>query len=236
LSGKYTDEFYKTRDSRTRHAADRIISIVQQYIDIDSVVDLGCGVGTWLDVFKSHGASEVLGIEGPWVDMEHLVIDQDEFLGTNLDQPLLLDRKFDLAISMEVAEHISIESADTFIKNIVGLSPVVLFSAAVPLQGGRHHVNEQWPSYWKVKFEKHGYRIIDAIRDEVWDDDRMDVWYVQNCFIYVSENQLSNYPKLKQLIGKNENLIDAVHPRMYENKMRNYSLSKWVRNKMGRLK
>ncbi|MEJ2005518.1 MAG: methyltransferase domain-containing protein [Cyclobacteriaceae bacterium] len=184
---KYDQEFYENRDNRTRYAAKRILKIVNDLVEPSSAVDLGCGVGTWLDVFKEYGVGEVLGIEGPWVDKSHLVINSDEFMSAELNKPLNTERKFDLAISLEVAEHIEEEYADNFVKNLVQLAPVILFSAAIPLQGGRNHVNEQWPSYWSEKFAGHGYVVVDAIRNEVWEDEKNDVWNAQNCFIYIHE-------------------------------------------------
>ena len=233
---KYDQEFYENRDQRTRYAAKLIVNLVNNLVHPGSVVDLGCGVGTWLDVFKQHGVDEVLGIEGPWVDKAHLVIQEDEFMSAELDKPLNLNRRFDLAISLEVAEHITENNADNFVNNLVSLAPVILFSAAIPLQGGRNHVNEQWPSYWRAKFGEHGYVCADVVRNEVWQDEKLDVWYAQNCFIYIDEKALENYPELKGFVGKNAGMIDAVHPRMFEGKMYNYSLSKWMKNKMGKLK
>ena len=234
-TSKYDQEFYQNRDKRTRHAAQRILGLVNDLVHPSSVVDLGCGVGTWLSVFKEYGVDEILGIEGPWVDTSHLVINSDEFMSAEVDKPFKSDRTFDLAISLEVAEHITEENADNFMNNLVSLAPVILFSAAIPLQGGRNHVNEQWPSYWREKFRERGYVCADAVRNEVWEDDRIDVWYAQNCFIYVKEKDADKYPKLKEFIGRNSGMIDAVHPRMFEGKMRNYSLSKWMKNKLGRL-
>jgi len=232
---KYNEEFYKDRDSRTRYAARRIIGHVMKLVKPARVVDLGCGVGTWLDVCKEFDVERILGLEGPWVDQSHLVIGKDEFLSAQLDKPLELNQEFDLAISLEVAEHIPGESANTFVSNLTKLAPVVLFSAAVPLQGGRNHVNEQWPSYWREKFRERGYECADAIRTEVWDDHGLDVWYAQNCFLYVDAERTGDYPLLSNYIGMNSSMVDAVHPRMFERKMRNYSLSKWFKNKMGRL-
>ena len=59
-----------------------------------------------------------------------------------------MNRKFDLVLSLEVAEHLPSECAEAFVESLVNLGPVILFSAAIPYQGGENHVNEQWPEYW----------------------------------------------------------------------------------------
>ena len=64
----------------------------------------------------------------------------------DLAQPLQIDRRFDLALSLEVAEHLPPECGSEFVQTLTDLSSVILFSAAIPFQGGTDHLNEQWPS------------------------------------------------------------------------------------------
>ena len=53
-------------------------------------------------------------------------------------------------------------------------------SAALPGQGGTHHVNEQWIDYWANMFGQHGYQPFDFLRPLFWDDARIEPWYRQN--------------------------------------------------------
>jgi hypothetical protein len=92
--------------------------------------------------------------------------------------------RFDLAVCLEVAEHLPASRAALFVADLVKLSPVVLFSAAIPGQPGVHHVNCQWPAYWADLFAFHGYGCRDEYRWPLWDDDRIESWYRQNVLIF----------------------------------------------------
>ncbi len=147
-------------------------------------MDVGCGLGTWLAVFRDHGAEEILGVDGDYVDRQRLEIAPHEFLACDLSSPIAVDRRFDLAVSLEVAEHLPEGSADAFVAFLTSLAPVVLFSAAIPCQGGTNHVNEQWPDYWAARFEDRGYQTSDYIRDRIWDSPEVECWYAQNILLF----------------------------------------------------
>lgn len=231
---KYKSKFYESRHNNTFYSAERIIDLVTDWVEPESVIDIGCGVGTWLNVFKEKGVDTVLGVEGQWVDEDTIVIEEDEFVKTDLEQPFQADQQFDLAVSMEVAEHISETSAGQFVKILTSHAPVVLFSAAIPLQGGKHHVNEQWPDYWRAKFAEEGYVIIDCVRPEIWEDERIEMWYAQNSFIYVDKEKLSDYPSLEARYTENPAMLSAVLPRFYEFKLFRWPIMKAIRNKVKR--
>jgi len=231
---KYESKFYESRHSNTLYSAERIIDLVKDWIQPSSVIDIGCGVGTWLNVFKEKGVNKILGVEGLWVDESTVVVGKDEFIKTDLEKSFDAEDKFDLAISMEVAEHISESSASQFVKNLTEHAPVILFSAAIPLQGGKHHVNEQWPDYWKQKFEEEGYVIIDCLRPEIWEDDKIEMWYAQNSFIFVKKDRLKEYPKLEEHYTENPKMLSAVLPRFYEFKLNRWPIMKAVKNKIKR--
>ncbi|MGB0523410.1 MAG: class I SAM-dependent methyltransferase [Flammeovirgaceae bacterium] len=230
----YSNSFYNNRHSNTIYSAQTVCKLVKDLIEPNSVVDIGCGVGTWLRVFQDSGVEEVFGVEGEWVDKSMAVIAQEDFMKTNLENQLTLERKFDLAISLEVAEHIHEHAADQFVENIVNLAPVVLFSAAIPLQGGKHHVNEQWPVYWREKFAQHNYVIIDCIRPHIWEDTKVEMWYAQNTFIYADKNKLDEYPKLKANYVENPMMLEVVLPRFYEFKLKRWPFMKALKNRVKR--
>lgn len=231
---KYKSEFYQSRHNNTLHSAKRIIDLVTEWVQPESVIDIGCGVGTWLNVFKEKGVKKVLGVEGQWVDESTVVVAQEEFVKTDLEQPFNADQQFDLAISMEVAEHISETSASQFVKTLTQHAPVILFSAAIPLQGGKHHVNEQWPDYWRAKFAEEGYVIVDCVRPEIWEDKKVEMWYAQNSFLYVKKEKLKDYPKLELKYTENPKMLSAVLPGFYEFKLHRWPIMKAVRNKIKR--
>lgn len=213
----YTTDFYRRRDDNTRASAEAMVPLVLELCEPRSVVDLGCGVGTWLDVFRQHGVEDVFGLEGDWVDRERLVIPRDRFLACDLRSPVDLGRRFDLAASLEVAEHLPPGCAAAFVDSLTTLAPVVLFSAAVPFQGGRDHLNERWPSWWAELFAARGYAAADVVRPALWNRPEVRVWYAQNTLLYVDREHLAQRPRLAAAVAATDPArLDLVHPRLYE--------------------
>lgn len=165
--------------------ANIIVPEIVKLLNPRSVVDFGCGLGTFIHVFKRLGVKDVLGIDGPWVNKKllHKYINPNEFLESNLENEIILDKRYDLVLSLEVAEHLKEESASLFVKNLVNSGNIILFSAAIPLQGGQNHINEQWLTYWENKFLEHNFVIHDVIRPIFWDNSEIYWWYKQNLVI-----------------------------------------------------
>ena len=212
----YGYDFYKDRHQRTLYSANKVLEIVIDALpEIHSAVDFGCGVGTWLSVLKSHGADKIQGLDGPWVKSELLEIPQQDFRQINFEEPIKLDQKYDLAVTLEVAEHLTDAVADKFISSLVRASDFVLFSAAIPHQGGDGHVNEQWPDYWSNLFAQKGYVALDLIRSKIWNDRKVPIWYRQNIFLFVKKDRLGDV-KLSALDAySNCGPISVVHPETY---------------------
>lgn len=185
---RYGRRFYSTRHENTFTAARRILAALNHYVPAPlSVVDVGCGVGTWLEVARENGAQRVQGFDGPWVSREHLRIEGREFTAVDFARLPVVSERFDLVISLEVAEHLPAEQAHNFVDFLTSLGDLVLFGAAVPGQGGVGHVNEQWPDYWAALFRDRSFACIDVIRPAVWQDDSIPFWYRQNTLIYLKE-------------------------------------------------
>jgi SAM-dependent methyltransferase len=193
--------------AENRDSAQHVVPLVSSLIHPSSVVDVGCGSGAWLDVFRKHGAGRILGLDGHNVNPAWLCIPEGCFRAVDLSRPFQLAESFDLAISLEVAEHLPKHSAAGFIQSLARLAPVILFSAAVPLQGGTHHVNEQWPAYWRDLFEKNGYRTLDLIRRDIWTRPEIQFWYRQNIFLFVAERLASSQPQFQEAAGFAGDLI-----------------------------
>jgi SAM-dependent methyltransferase len=218
----YTENFYEILKEGSRRSAREIVPLVLEFIQPKSVVDVGCGLGSWLSVFKELGIGECLGIDGDYVNTDRLEISREEFQPFALDTSLKLDRTFDLVVSLEVAEHLPPESARTFIATLTDLGSVVLFSAAIPLQGGTNHVNEQWPGYWAHLFQERGYLAIDCLRKKIWNNENVEPWYAQNILVFVKHNCLEHYPLLaRESKQTNMSELAMVHPRIIQYRMTN---------------
>lgn len=233
----YTKKYYNRQRERSRASAEEVVPLILQMIHLKSVVDVGCGAGTWLSVFKKHGVGDVCGVDGEYVDRGLLQISQEQFFPFDLKKPLKLNRRFDLVVSLEVAEHLPSECAEIFVNSLVSLAPVVLFSAAAPFQGGTSHVNEQWPEYWQKYFEKHGYVVIDALRGKIWKNEKIQYWYRQNILFFADRKYLDNNPVLKSEREKtNINQLSVVHPELYLRRSAPPPLSKLPRLVFGSIK
>jgi SAM-dependent methyltransferase len=212
----YTDEFYKSQREGSRRSAQAIVPIVLRLIKPRSVIDVGCGLGTWLSVFQELGINDVLGLDGSYVDRSMLQIAAERFLAVDVAKPIRIDRQFELAVCLEVAEHLPKECARTLVESLTKLSPVVLFSAAIPFQGGTSHVNEQWPDYWASHFRDNDYETVDCIRNKVWQDDAVEWWYAQNTLVFCRKDHLACNPLLQEEFKKTHPAqLSLVHPKRY---------------------
>lgn len=212
----YTDDFYDHHQDTWFSSASVMAPIVQQLVGADSVLDVGCGTGTWAARFAACGAKEVVGVDGDYVDRARLKIPAEQFQAHDLRKPLDLGRRFDLVISLEVGEHIPRSDAETFVQSLVRHAEVVFFSAAIPFQGGRGHVNEQWPSYWAELFAAHGYQAIDCLRAVVWNDERVKWWYSQNGLLYATPAAIAARPALAHALERSpKGALPLVHPDKY---------------------
>lgn len=215
MKTNYGHDFYKDRHQKTVYAARVILSLVLDSLPpVHSAIDFGCGIGTWLSVLKEKGITEIRGIDGPWVEQNLLEIPREDFHQVELEKTIKLEKKYDLAISLEVAEHLPKESAASFVDSLVSASDFILFSAAIPYQGGCGHVNEQWSDYWVNLFANRGYVVLDFVRKRIWNDRKIPVWYRQNIFIFAKDDK---YQDIIIPLDGSENHVpfSLVHPDLY---------------------
>lgn len=216
----YDENFYKHRRQQTQQSAELMARFLMDSVPgIDSVVDFGCGVGVWLAEFKRLGVQRVLGMDGPWVNPDLLEIGREDFRPTRLEAPVDTSVRFDLAISLEVAEHLPADAARTFVECITKASDLVLFSAAVPGQPGTHHVNAQWQSYWSALFADLGYIAFDIARPRFWKDERVRYFYRQNAVVYANGGNAGLMEALRRLPAWSTGgagVADLAHPELLE--------------------
>lgn len=209
----YDEKFYTEQVQGSVRSAMIMLEILYKIYQPRSVVEFGCGLGGWLASAESLGALILKGFDGNWVNTEKLISKQIDFSAVNLEQDITVPDKYDLAISLEVAEHLTQKRAKTFVKNICSASDVVMFGAAIPYQGGANHINEQWQSYWIDLFEDEGYLCHDIFRKQIWDNIAVDCCYRQNTFLFIRKKSELNLNK--QFDNSEPSMHNLVHPEFY---------------------
>jgi hypothetical protein len=198
----YDAVFFGWQEKGSASSAAAVAPLISALVKPETVIDIGCGLGTWAAQWP-----DATGVDGDWVLRNRLCIPRENFIAHDLTQPLAIDQHFDLAVCVEVAEHLPATAARQLVATCCQLASVVVFSAAVPGQGGVGHLNEQWPSYWAKLFKKHGYAPYDLLRDAIWWDQRVEWWYRQNLLIFTTAataQRLGFTPKHRTL--------DLAHP------------------------
>lgn len=201
-------------------AANEICRLLRSVgINPRSVLDVGCGYGYFLAAAQRMWKPERLkGIDGPWVERQHIHIAQEDFEQRDLLADMTLEESFDLAASLEVAEHLAPERGPALIEMLTRAAPIVLFSAAIPGQGGQGHVNERFLDYWGGLFAAHDYVPVDILHDKVWKNQRLFLWFRQNLILFVSRNAMADYTHFESFVIKPE-MLARVHPDMFRRKI-----------------
>jgi SAM-dependent methyltransferase len=244
---KYTKGFFEELETNSYLSAKKVLPIVYNLIKPISVIDIGCGTGEWLKVWNEDiGITDIKGVEGPYIKKELVKIANEKLTIFDLKNVYSEPRKYDLAMSLEVGEHLPTECSINLVKTLTQLSNVVLFSAALPGQEGTYHINEQYPEFWAALFLQFNFLPVDCIREKIWHTDGIEYWYKQNTILYIHESILPNYPALKKNSENVQaNYLFRLHPNLYKLKLQRIKETstllgllnwKWVRFKYKFLK
>ena len=215
----YTVDFYQ--DTASVKSAEHVFASLPIELKTSTVADFGCGQGYWLAAAEDIGANELYGFDGDWVDRSHLHSQNINYQVADFASAMpMLDRRFDMAISVEVAEHLPAGKAEDFVQLLCSASDTVLFSAAIKHQGGNSHVNEQWQAYWIEQFSHCGYTCFDVIRPKIWDNENVLWWYRQNIFLFI--NDKNKAIDRTNLHAAQPYPFNLVHPNNYDLKIDYY--------------
>jgi SAM-dependent methyltransferase len=208
----YGDDFFSYIEEGAAQSAQAIVPLIADLLGVRSVLDVGCGRGVWLQAWRDFGVADVLGVDGAYVDNTRLAIPPDKFVKYDLSKSFNLSRCFDLVQSLEVGEHIAEARADVFVANLASHGDIILFSAAIPGQGGEFHVNEQPYAYWRDKFASQGFRMFDWLRPHIISYSKIEPWYRYNSFLFARGAALDRVPPefLKSEIALNDPIPSAA--------------------------
>lgn len=198
----YDNKFYDSQKSLSLSSAEIVVPLVCSMLHPESVIDFGCGVGTWLKVFMEQEIQDVQGLELSDLPKESYLISPEKIL-TEVNfgsKSLEIRGRSDLAICLEVGEHIDAKYSSILVDNLTKTADLVLFSAALPGQTGVQHVNEQPLSYWRELFAKKGYQEIDCVRPQIQNASGVAWWYRQNIVLFAAKAKIESSPQLKRLV------------------------------------
>lgn len=198
----YEASQYEQGRVANKRSAHEIVPMLYELLQPKSVIDVGCGEGWWLKEFEALGVKRLVGVENN-VD----VVATGELMLHDLETPLVLHESFDVCLCLEVAEHLTPERSHGFILDLCHLSDTIIFSAAIPAQGGHNHINEQWPSYWIEKFAEQHYEASDYWRWKFWENPNIETWYSQNILWMARGGAWHN--------GEPHKVMNVVHPRLW---------------------
>lgn len=220
LENLYNKEFYDEQVAGSISSAKKVLGRLFEIYRPRSVVDFGCGMGGWLREAELLGSQVIKGFDGDWVKRGSLLSKNIDFTPENMMQDIDLEDRYDLCISLEVAEHLPDKHAKKYVDMLCNASDLVLFGAAIEGQGGVNHINERWQSYWVDLFKQNGYREYDIFRGALWDDDDVRWWYKQNAFLFVKTSAEKVVVDAEVLIKMEHKIIDVVHPDNYQTKIK----------------
>ena len=209
----YSSEFYAGQVDGSARSAAVVVPLVLSFLSVKSVVDVGCGVGPWAAEFLANNVPDVWGIDGDYVNRSQLRIPPDRFLARDLTKSLQFDRTFDLAVCLEVAEHLPASRASGLVADLVSMAPCVLFSAALPGPTGTNHINSQYLPYWVELFRMERYEATDPIRPRIWGNNSVEWFYQQDTVMFVAPG----HPLLTKDFPQPQTII---HQELYEQVLR----------------
>lgn len=213
-------------DARARHedrfpnpysyAVRLVPKILEVTGPVDSIVDVGGGIGAWCKAFKESGATRVLCIDTPEIESSELLINGSEFYPCDLAATFPAPVRCELAICLEVAEHLPRSQSQGLVKFLTHSSDIVVFSASIPGQPGLGHINEHPPAFWRRQFKEFGFEQWDVIRPRIVFESDIPYWYRQNMFIYADQNWRDHLNAMSGTYSGIPEDFELVHKRVLD--------------------
>lgn len=212
----YDNEFYNEQSSWSYNSAKIVMPIIIELFSPKSMADVWCWIWTWLKAWKELWIEKIKWFDWEYALNNELKIDKSEFTPIDLQTKLIADSKYDIAISLEVWEHIYDKHINTYVENLCTLSDIIIFWWAIPWQWWINHVSENWPTFWKMKFEEKWYVMLDIIRQKILNNTNIEYWYRQNMFVFIKKDLYNTkYSNLNDFLYSDELYI--VHKQIIKN-------------------
>lgn len=209
---EYDADFFAEIGTGSSASAAEVVPLLIELVSPGSVLDVGCGTGRWLAAWCDESVTDLVGVDGDYVDRTSLAVPATMFHAHDLTLPLDLGRRFDVVTCLEVAEHIPRRCEAQLIDSLVRHADVVVFSAAIPAQGGHGHINERWLSHWVSAFNERGFELVDALRPRLWTNENVEYWYRQNLVIFANDEGMKRVSAPRSSGA----MVDVVHPELYK--------------------
>lgn len=214
---EYDEIFYRYQREGAVRSARYVLPKVNAELQPRSILDIGCGAGAWLSVHRELGVQDVVGIDGDYVDRSVLMFDESHFRPNDISKGFDLGRTFDLVQCLEVGEHVPKSCSSVLVDNLVRHGKRILFSAAVPGQGGENHINEQGYGYWRDLFAKHDYVLFDFVRPLISGEDRVEPWYRYNILLFAHVDEMKRLsPLVRKTMVNGGTRVTDVSPLTYQ--------------------
>jgi SAM-dependent methyltransferase len=183
----YSRAFFTQLDELQAASYDVMAATLVERLAPSSIVDVGCGSGALLAALKRHGVPTLLGLESSPEGLDLARRRGIDARFCDLGHPFTLNSDFDLALCLEVAEHLPESLSDAFVASLATGPNHLVFSAATPGQGGENHVNEQPHEYWIERLGQYGFAVDEDTTREVraaWTERGVATWYCRNVMFF----------------------------------------------------
>lgn len=209
---RYSEHFIENTAS-----ARRILRRVFGIVGVPrSAVDLGGGSGAWCSVMRELGVERVTCIDDPRIPADQLLVRPAEFVACDLAASVPAPVPCDLALSMEVAEHLPESRAAAVVDFLTASAGLVLFSSAIAGQPHGLHINPQPPTYWRDLFAQRGFARYDVVRPIILGDSEISYWYRQNLFLFADHAHAGPLRKASTAFPSIPDEFELVHSRVLE--------------------
>jgi SAM-dependent methyltransferase len=188
----YDDDFYRGNQDEGLKLAEWFVPLLRDTFQFQSLLDVGCGTGHYLLACQKSGVADVFGIEGSPHAFKHLLVANSLVVKHDLRQPYTFNRRWDVVLSIEVAEHIDDVDTGNYVKILCDGGDIVIITAAPLGQGGTRHINEHSREWWTEKFAVAGYgydkesteKLIQGSRKAKAANKHVTSWFEPNIMVF----------------------------------------------------